>query len=219
MVRAYRFLNEEYALQAIRDRRLRISRFDQLNDPLEWAPPANASREQRQAFGVMKKEMGEDRGLICFSRSWSNPLLWSHYADKHQGIALGFDFHGNQHFEVVYRKDRIPCDWERFQTDKQYAFKITDLVLRSKSDHWSYEEEVRAHVALDHSTVENTHYFFNFGQEIQLREIVLGPLCKLRRSDLALIRDDIENDVTFKKARLAFRSYNVVEQKNKTTWA
>jgi len=30
-------------------------------------------------------------GLLCFSRNWHNPVLWSHYADKHRGICPGFD--------------------------------------------------------------------------------------------------------------------------------
>lgn len=30
-------------------------------------------------------------GLLCFSEVWDSILLWSHYAEKHAGIVLGFD--------------------------------------------------------------------------------------------------------------------------------
>jgi hypothetical protein len=29
--------------------------------------------------------------MLCFSRTSSNILMWSHYGDNHKGICLGFD--------------------------------------------------------------------------------------------------------------------------------
>ena len=37
-----------------------------------------------------------------------NPLLWSHYADKHRGICLGFDMDDRILWQVKYVKERSP---------------------------------------------------------------------------------------------------------------
>lgn len=33
-----------------------------------------------------------DRGICCFSASFNNPLLWSHYSGEHSGFCIGYDF-------------------------------------------------------------------------------------------------------------------------------
>jgi hypothetical protein len=30
-------------------------------------------------------------GVLCLGASWSSPVMWAHCADKHFGVALGFD--------------------------------------------------------------------------------------------------------------------------------
>lgn len=211
-MRAYRFLCAKYALQALEEKRLKISRIDQLNDPFELAAPVSNDARHRQAFRKMKSEMARDRGLLCFSRDWQNPLLWSHYADRHQGIALGFDLPDDEVFHVIYRKSRVGCDWARFMDFDSYALGVIDKVMRSKFSHWTYENEVRAHIALDHSTVENDLYFFNFSEGATLREVIVGPQCEIGRTQIAPLVSKMKPRVCIKQARLAFRSFRVVEQ-------
>jgi hypothetical protein len=31
-----------------------------------------------------------ERGVCCFSRTYSSPVLWSHYGDNHQGLCIGY---------------------------------------------------------------------------------------------------------------------------------
>lgn len=69
--------------------------------------------------------------VLCFSRSPEPNLLWSHYANSHQGIAIGFDLSkGNfplgrfpKGFTVDYRPDRvglsIPLDY--YESALRYA--------------------------------------------------------------------------------------------------
>jgi hypothetical protein len=35
--------------------------------------------------------MRYDRGICCFSSTYANPLLWSHYADQHNGLCVGYN--------------------------------------------------------------------------------------------------------------------------------
>lgn len=90
-MRVYHFLSRNYGLEDIRLRRLKIATLDDLNDPFEMLGMALRDLELRQAFRATKAKMAERAGLLCFSRHWRNPVQWSHYAERHQGLCLGFD--------------------------------------------------------------------------------------------------------------------------------
>src|SRR5687767_14278862 len=90
-MRVYHLSNAEFALSNIALRRIKISRFSDLNDPFELLGANLKDKNYREAFRLTRDELHNDKGLLCFSRSWGNPVLWSHYADKHRGICLGFD--------------------------------------------------------------------------------------------------------------------------------
>jgi hypothetical protein len=39
-----------------------------------------------------RDDLNREKGLVCFSADWRNPLLWAHYSDKQKGLCLGFEF-------------------------------------------------------------------------------------------------------------------------------
>lgn len=52
-------------------------------------------REKENCEKEIKKEIENLRktiGIACFSESYDNILMWSHYADYHKGICLEYDF-------------------------------------------------------------------------------------------------------------------------------
>ena len=82
-------------------------------------------------------------GISCFSKSFKKTLMWSHYADKHAGICLGFNIVpiGIPKFsllEVNYVDKIVPLNY--------FSKKHVTLLywLYTKSKVWEYEEEVRA---------------------------------------------------------------------------
>jgi hypothetical protein len=90
-IRLYHFLSAEHALEDIAKRRIKISEIKQLNDPFELVCVYQKDQGLRQALRVYKMAINARYGVLCFSKHWHNPVLWSHYADKHRGICLGFD--------------------------------------------------------------------------------------------------------------------------------
>ena len=42
-------------------------------------------------------------GIVSFSASPLNPLLWAHYADSGKGVVIGYDISG---FEEIYQRER-----------------------------------------------------------------------------------------------------------------
>ncbi|WP_172605132.1 DUF2971 domain-containing protein, partial [Flavobacterium psychrophilum] len=85
----------------------------------------------------------EEYKVSCFSKKNNNVLMWSHYAEKHKGICVGFDFpHKVDEIfilsNVKYLNQITPvCGKAMFE-------KVILYWLTTKSSVWQYEDEVRA---------------------------------------------------------------------------
>jgi hypothetical protein len=86
-MKAYHFTSDKYALDVIANQRMKVSRFDDLNDPFELHAVDLQDRQYRNEFIAFKQHMSERIGILRFSKSWKSPLLWSHYANRHKGVA------------------------------------------------------------------------------------------------------------------------------------
>lgn len=200
MNRAYHFVSLHYGLEDLQRKRLKISRLDDLNDPFELWAIAQPNAHVRQALRETKKEMARDCGLLCFSLDWSNPVLWSHYADRHRGIALGFDVSEHILKPVVYRKTRPIL--------KTISPKVADWLLYTKYHDWNYEREARMFTALNDRDPDSGLYFAEFNEQLILREVIAGPACGASLSELREAVGSIPR-VKFIKARLAFKTFRV----------
>jgi len=146
----------------------RISSPFNQNDPFEAFPSVNWMVKMRSNEGQLaglNDEMIKDRflsfktrenmrkhyaapfddcGIISFSETNDNLLMWSHYAECHSGVVIGIDpthqyfnrhnanhpFYGKIH-RVKYRKHRV----EKFDS-------FLEPII-TKSDEWMYEKEHR----------------------------------------------------------------------------
>lgn len=212
-MRVYYLTGAAFALSNLALRRIKLSRFSDLNDPFELLAVDLPDKEHRKAFRTKKDEINADKGLICLSESWSNPLLWGHYAEKHTGIALGFEIPENLLHQVIYadRLLKIPID-KQTGTPK-ISERLVNQLLCTKFADWKYEKEMRLFVQLDHSTKESGMYFFDFSENLQLREVILGPRCEVPILRVRSLLASWTPLVKVIKARIAFRSFRVVKNK------
>lgn len=201
-MRVYHFLPAIHALDDIRKQRLKISELDQLNDPFELWCVSQEDHRLRFALREYKKEMTKRFGMICFCKHWHNPLLWSHYADKHRGMCLGFDVDDRGLRAVDYVEER--SDLKMPPTKES-----TDELLFTKYRDWQYEEELRNWFKLDER--QDGYYFYPFDSFVQLREVMAGPLCTTPKEEIDDALKSYRDTVTITKARLAFRTFRVVE--------
>jgi len=141
-------------------------------------------------------------GILSFSRTPTDALLWSHYAEGHSGICLGFDpellnfdhvfisedieYASSPTYVDLFLKmtDEIgefirPWENEYKHSDKQgdqfYTSQLSRLMhanLLVKSEKWKYEEEYRMI-----TTLPGLHVF----PPSALREVIQGT--KIRDSD------------------------------------
>lgn len=219
-MRLYYFTKAEHALSNIEKRRIKISRLDQLNDPFEWMAPYLPLKGDRLALRRTKQEMSKNSGLICFSKDWTDPVQWSHYADHHKGMCLGFDIDDQWPTEVTYQKERKKIEsLAKFKAEGKMTEKwLKEDVICSKFENWHYEQEWRTFIQLDHSTVESGLYFLNFSKELILKEVIVGHNSAVKRKELDAVLGDLKPYVRAFKARLAFQKFSVCEQENPRYW-
>ncbi|MBU3641331.1 DUF2971 domain-containing protein [Polynucleobacter sp. Fuers-14] len=212
-MRVYHFLNENHAIGNLFFRRLKVSRFAQLNDPFELLGADLLDTKHRAAFNAFKKQLNESKGMICFSSSWSNPLLWGHYANKHSGVVLGFDVPENYLTPVKYTSLRTKIEFNPKNGQITDGPKVVDELIRTKFVDWKYENEYRMFINLDSTTEEGGMIFVDFSTNLMLREVILGLNCPL---PIDRIRQLLEvNAIPAKvfKAGMALRTFKMVEDR------
>lgn len=209
-MRVYHLLSAENGLSDIALKRIRISRFADLNDPFELLAAKLDKKSFRKGLRSWRTEFNEANGLLCFSRLWENPVLWSHYASKHRGICLGFELNDRIAVPVQYTGRRIPIRFQKDDPEKGLDASFVRALLATKFEHWRYEDEVRVFVTLVGKTAEAGSYFKPFDAHLRLAEVILGPLCELPIAEVrSLVRETYDCVATY-KARLAFKWFKVV---------
>lgn len=209
-MRVFHFLSHEFGLKDITERRLKIARIMELNDPFEFLGVELSDRSFRQGLRQVKAEISKNNGLLCFTKSWHNPVLWGHYADKHRGICLGFDMPDEFLGQVSYVNSRF--HWPA-TLDEPFVKQL----LFTKFAHWSYEDEYRSYVSLDES--EHGLYYADFSEKLVLRQAIVGPESTISRAELSNALGDLADHVEVFKARAAFKSFRVVPNRNARLWA
>jgi hypothetical protein len=184
-----------------------------LNDPFEFLAANLGDAKLRRAFSAMKNKLEQTKGMICLSKSWTNPLLWGHYADKHFGIALGFEISDESIFEVIYSKNRVGIPVHSVTKQTVLSNEFIQNILRTKFIDWQYEQECRVFVQLDESTQESGLYYKDFSPDFKLTDVILGPRCDLPIKKIRLLVSNNKNPVRVIESRMAFRTFRVVENK------
>ena len=209
-MRLFHFLNAEYGLKDIRERRLKIARIAALNDPFEFLGVELSNRQRRAALNEAKASLSEKHGLLCFSKNWQNPVQWAHYASNHSGLCLAFELPDHLPRQVSYVNSRF--NWPE-KLDQGFMLQL----LFTKFSHWSYEDEYRVYTDLDES--ENNLYYANFSETLKLSGVIVGAESMVTRAELATALGDLQTSVETFKARPAFKSFRIVQNKNARLWA
>lgn len=172
----------------------------------------------------MAKQMvdlvSRDFGVACLSKSWSHPLMWGHYSRGFTGFSVGYEmpldgeFQTLSRIDVEYSTDRFPLS-EAIVLEGQVSKEIVNGIVRTKSAHWAYEQEVRflmstASPALTPNP-DRTQFYLKHPHEV-VREIIIGMRCtqeckmallNLRNEDYAHaeLYETAPDDSTFEIAR------------------
>ncbi|AIP72577.1 DUF2971 domain-containing protein [Burkholderia pseudomallei] len=210
-MRLYYLTAEKWARKSIDERRLKISLFEELNDPFELLPHVLPSREHRKIAEVLRKYLSKQRGVICFSTDWQNPVMWAHYGAKHYGICLGFDVPDELAMRVSYESNRLDFNIDLSAPNAGVTPEMVKAMLLTKFEAWRYENEYRVMAELQDKDADG-HYYADFGENLTLREVIIGVRCAISQREVAQWIGDLGYDVEIRKARLAFKQFKITEQ-------
>ena len=116
-------------LDILVNKRLFMAHYNEMNDPMEGAFLSDPDHSYllKDVWDGKRKQL-----ICCFSTDYKHTLLWSHYADSHQGCCLEVEVTTKlmQH-KVVYSPN-MPL-----------ITNSIDDILTHKSTYWDYENEVR----------------------------------------------------------------------------
>ncbi|MDD4778948.1 MAG: DUF2971 domain-containing protein [Fermentimonas sp.] len=155
-----------------------------------------------QYFTKQMKSIISTMGVTCFTISPKNMIMWSHYGNSHTGVCLKFDMRKDldffkQSFMVDYSSDYPKYDYIQ---NRGFA---TVLSMTTKSEHWSYENEVRTI-----RTKGNKAYAFD---KNSLTEIIFGV--KADDQNIKLVIDKCQNNgynnLEFKKIVFKPMSFDI----------
>ncbi|MGG7579733.1 DUF2971 domain-containing protein [Rhizobium sp. Nf11,1] len=206
----YYFTKEQYALESLRDRRIKVARFRELNDPFDFIGIATVNADDLKTVKQVREKLDESTGLLCMSKSWQQPLLWGHYADSHKGICLGFEVKKSNWKKVNYRTSRPRLS----SYDKKRVAELTEQELEEighiKFKAWEYEKEYRRLIPLGEPDMVNDLYFEDFGPDMILKMIYVGPRCKVDMDRLKKLRDSVGGTVVIHRTRPSNLYFKVI---------
>jgi hypothetical protein len=216
-MRAYKFLNVEFGLKALAEKRLKQSRINELNDPFELRPYDITDPAVRESVLQTRNQIHENRGVLCFSANWNDPVIWAHYSEKHAGLCLGFeipqitgDVANDESHYVEYIVDPLYFPPNFLELGDQERLEIVRKMLFTKFKHWQYEHEIRVWAPLQHE--ENGPYFLEFDEKLRIVEVIIGARCKVSRSEIQKALGSAANHTKIIKARAAYDRFEMVEE-------
>lgn len=192
----YHYLTAESALKALRDRRLKLSHFNEIDDLLELSLSELSDLEFKNNLETFKKQVSERYGMVCFSAIYHDPALWSHYADGHRGVALVFNIPDNKAITIQYQPELLTKKIDAIiQRGHFEEADLSDLISTQFSSR-RYEQEVRMICDLnDHfcqiDAKGKKAYFESlslesFGKDaMKLVGLIRGARCELNPIDIA----------------------------------
>ena len=192
----HHFTSSEFALKALRDRRLKIARINELNDPFEFCAEDVSDANTRTKLEAFRNQSNERYGVICFCENYHDPVLWSHYADGHRGVVLVFEIPDDMAIRIDYQPERFKLAVNAaIQRDSFNESDLTQLIS-TKFSSWGYEKEIRIMCRLnDHFCQMDSKgkkvYFESLSLEsygvdaLKLIRLIRGVRCDLKPADIA----------------------------------
>ncbi len=140
---AYKFRPSEKldkVIDIVQKKRLYCSDWSILNDPLEGYYCYSPHDSHRASLLTNTKK----KYRICaLSKTYGKRLLWSHYANGFDGVAVEVDLPtgdlGRTFYDVIYQSRHPEADLHDNQSLDEKAL----YILKHKHADWAYEEEVR----------------------------------------------------------------------------
>ncbi|WP_404460257.1 DUF2971 domain-containing protein [Providencia rettgeri] len=162
---------DKNCLELLLNRELWFASPDTLNDPFEADSSINEvldavwasypiPDEERKKYNKLLHKWLNSCGICSFSKARENQLMWSHYADEHKGVCIGFDeqkiraqhdtvysidvtYQDEYPFNDIIKRMKLSESIPEMNDLKGVIGDILYSVLGTKYTSWKYERERR----------------------------------------------------------------------------
>lgn len=214
----YHFTCANYGIENLENSRLKVARFQTLNDPFEMMPYRRyKTLNERKPYTDFFQKMDKKYGLLCFSSTYHDQLLWAHYADGHTGIALGFEITNNDLLEVNYTSENIRPKLSLSADTSENEINYLKLA-KTKYAEWQYEKEHRLIVELKECTKADDLFFMPFSSSLALKQVILGARFNHKDNQERIL--SLKNNLGFEiiASRIGWEDYKVRKDGTRTKW-
>lgn len=210
----YKYIDFKGGLSLIKNQTFKFAKPKLFNDPFDLYEElidfsaqnpeltnSNSSRIEKRiikntplkqkiySLKAMWRKQRDNYGISCFSKIYDSLLMWSHYANKHDGICIGFlvdiakliDINIST-YSVDYKTNFSPLPFYDKDIDKRLETLVQYLSV--KAEFWSYEQEIRLIDYNYYSTYKSE--FFKFSDYAEIKEIYFG--LKMQNSNKRIIK-------------------------------
>jgi hypothetical protein len=211
-MRVYYMTSMKWAEVILKERRFKLSRFYESNDPFELKLIDSRPAETRKYASLIADYYNKTIGMICFGADWASPVMWAHYAEKHTGVCFGLDVDDALLTKVAYSDEKIAVPFGAHLPKFGLSAELLTRIVSTKATAWSYEREYRVMGNLLTQDPSTGLYYTDFGPQVQLREIVIGYRCTWSIAITREMAGEVDAPVRICKARPAFGKFKMVEQ-------
>ena len=208
-IRVYYMTSADHSISDISLHRLKLARVADLNDPFELMALNFRNAKTRMVVAQWREQYGDTNGLLSFSSDWTDPVLWSHYADKHRGMCLGLNLRRHDATEIKYEAQRLADELDH-NAPAVIGPDMARLLLETKYEHWRYEAEWRWFVPLKEAVRQGPLYFVPFNPALELAEVILGERCTYDVLTIKALTMTQYASVNVIKARLEHKGFHLV---------
>ena len=156
--------------------------------------------------------------VLCFSGSFSRPVLWSIYAEKHRGVAfeVKHPWPVDMIQEMTYFPERPVLDFDRLHeirdqaTHVQFHLKLINGLMRNKSPGFSFEHEYRLQIPLDKCQQADGHDEWRVPDK-SLKRVILGFCCPLSETNVRKLLDmNGFKETEVVRAKMCQETYSII---------
>lgn len=159
------FENLEFALDIFINQRLYAADFRTLNDPMEGRFIYSKGMLSRDDLRMIRGSKSEYK-ILSLSANPNNMLMWSYYAQGHQGFVVGVDI-------IDDTAQTIPINYvDDLKLDHHGDSDLAKQILTKKLKLWDHEQEYRVLV--------HQYPFVS----VRVKELRFGIDADLRQMDL-----------------------------------
>lgn len=149
-------------------------------------------------FEMLEKKIG----VLSLTKNRDNLLMWSHYANEHEGFVVEFDkehTYFNQNKNTLASLRRVNYNEIRPEIEIDLNENQIEIFL-TKSKKWEYEEEFRVFNKLKNADfIKGDIHLFSFPKDL-IKSIYMGV--RMEEKNKNIIRKIIKNNSNFAHVKL-----------------